>query len=342
MARVTIKDVARELNIAVGTVSKALNGKTGVSAETRAAVEETAKRMGYNANPLAQSLVRRPLRIGVILPGIWQEFYGYLRKGIDRQMEGMLDHRLHCEYIFISGLNAIEEITTGLRKFHAQAMDAVIVCPAFDMDYEEELKRLKDAGIPVIILGNRMESQACLTTIYSDARKAGALAADYARTLIRENETAAVLIGKESVWDHKEKVKGFKDGLDCPVEVLETYDKPEVAYKLCLRLLEEKPRLRVLYVATGNSIAVCKAVKESGNTSIKVIATDIFPEMRTYVQQRVIGGIIFQDLLWQGGKAVKVICDYLTQGKTPLKEIRTFPQIAFKSNFEDYLAQMER
>ena len=91
-----------------------------------------------------------------------------------------------------------------------------------------------------------------------------------------------------------------------------------------------------------NSIAVCKAVKESGNTSIKVIATDIFPEMRTYVQQGFIAGIIFQDLLWQGGKAVKVICDYLTQGKKPLKEIRTFPQIALKSNFEDYLAQMER
>lgn len=36
MKRITIKDIARELGISVGTVSKALTGKNGVSPALRA------------------------------------------------------------------------------------------------------------------------------------------------------------------------------------------------------------------------------------------------------------------------------------------------------------------
>lgn len=55
--RVTIRDLAQELGLSLGTVSNALNGTTGqVSAATIARVEAAAKRLGYKRNKAAATL----------------------------------------------------------------------------------------------------------------------------------------------------------------------------------------------------------------------------------------------------------------------------------------------
>ena len=51
--RVTINDLARELGLAKGTVSRALNGYPDISESTRLRVVRMAERMGYR--PMAQA-----------------------------------------------------------------------------------------------------------------------------------------------------------------------------------------------------------------------------------------------------------------------------------------------
>jgi DNA-binding LacI/PurR family transcriptional regulator len=52
----TIEDVAREMGISIATVSRAFTGNGRISPLTREAVLETARRMGFQANPAAQRL----------------------------------------------------------------------------------------------------------------------------------------------------------------------------------------------------------------------------------------------------------------------------------------------
>ena len=53
----TIKDVAREADVSIATVSYVLNGKThSISSETQQLVLETAKRIGYTPNSMARNL----------------------------------------------------------------------------------------------------------------------------------------------------------------------------------------------------------------------------------------------------------------------------------------------
>ena len=54
--RVTILDIARELNVAPSTVSNALSGRRYVDADLAARVKATAERLGYRANPVARRL----------------------------------------------------------------------------------------------------------------------------------------------------------------------------------------------------------------------------------------------------------------------------------------------
>src|SRR3954470_1265251 len=57
VARVSIRDVAREAGVSVTTVSHALNGKGRLNPETRERVRDVADRLGYRPNPAARSLV---------------------------------------------------------------------------------------------------------------------------------------------------------------------------------------------------------------------------------------------------------------------------------------------
>ena len=51
-----IHELARHLNVSIGTVSRALNGRSGVSGETRQRVLEAAERLGYSPNQSGRSL----------------------------------------------------------------------------------------------------------------------------------------------------------------------------------------------------------------------------------------------------------------------------------------------
>ena len=53
-----IHDIARRLNISIGTISRALNDRAGVSAETRQRVLEAVKRYEYSPNQSGRSLRR--------------------------------------------------------------------------------------------------------------------------------------------------------------------------------------------------------------------------------------------------------------------------------------------
>ena len=56
---VTLREVAAMAGVSVATASKALNGQGRMTAETRQRIRETAQRLGFRPNSLAQSLLRR-------------------------------------------------------------------------------------------------------------------------------------------------------------------------------------------------------------------------------------------------------------------------------------------
>ena len=67
MRRVTIRDVAAEAGVSIGTASKALNGQGKLRDETRERVADAARRLGFAPNTLAQALLAgRSFTVGMI------------------------------------------------------------------------------------------------------------------------------------------------------------------------------------------------------------------------------------------------------------------------------------
>nr|MBA3275552.1 LacI family DNA-binding transcriptional regulator [Chloroflexia bacterium] len=81
--RVTIIDVAREANVSFATVSRVVNGKGYVSAQTRERVMQVMTRIGYTVNRQARVLAGgRTQVVGLLVPDLDTSYIGEILKGI--------------------------------------------------------------------------------------------------------------------------------------------------------------------------------------------------------------------------------------------------------------------
>jgi DNA-binding LacI/PurR family transcriptional regulator len=81
---VTIKSIAKELNISASTVSRALKDHPDIHRSTKEMVREAAQRLGFQPNAVAQGLRnRRTFTLGVIVPQIAHSFFAQILSGIE-------------------------------------------------------------------------------------------------------------------------------------------------------------------------------------------------------------------------------------------------------------------
>ncbi len=82
--KVTLKQIARELDVSISTVSKALRNSKEISQDTREKVQAFAKLYNYRPNNIALSLKNRKTNtIGVIIPEIVHHFFSKVIRGIE-------------------------------------------------------------------------------------------------------------------------------------------------------------------------------------------------------------------------------------------------------------------
>ena len=82
--KVTLKQIARELDVSISTVSKALRNSKEISEDTRQKVQAFAKLYNYRPNNIALSLKNRKTKtIGIIIPEIVHHFFSKVIRGIE-------------------------------------------------------------------------------------------------------------------------------------------------------------------------------------------------------------------------------------------------------------------
>ena len=110
--KTTIYDIAKKLDITAATVSRALNNNPTISEATRKLVLETAAKMNYKQNRLAQSLRSgKSNNVGVIVPRIDVNFFASVIRGIEEELHPEGYHVIICQ-THEDEKREIENITT--------------------------------------------------------------------------------------------------------------------------------------------------------------------------------------------------------------------------------------
>src|SRR5690606_5416047 len=85
--RTTINDVALAAGVSVATVSKAINGRYGVSPETLSRVMSVVTELGYESSLVATSMRRRSTNVIGVLVAEFEPFALQLLRGVSEALE---------------------------------------------------------------------------------------------------------------------------------------------------------------------------------------------------------------------------------------------------------------
>lgn len=194
---ITIKDVARELGVSYSSISRALNGKEGVSEETRRRIVEAAERMGYQPNELARGLVNKVSNtVGVIIPDIMNPYFGEIVNGIIEAAK----QKGYNIFLCTSGWDGKneKEYLDALRK---KRVDGIIIKPA---DYKTDMK-YDTISTPLFVI-DRQETGGYYNKIAVDNEMGGYIATRH--LLERGYRHLAFIIGQEDNYSSSQRMAG--------------------------------------------------------------------------------------------------------------------------------------
>src|ERR1700722_16574796 len=141
---ITIKDIARALNLAVSTVSKALRGSHEISEETKATVRAYASQHNYKPNPIAQSLKRgRSKSIGVIVCNIDNNFFSQAINGIE-SVARQKDYNV----IITQSQESYEREFANCEHPSSPSVDRLIISLSAETKKVDHLIKLHEKGLP--------------------------------------------------------------------------------------------------------------------------------------------------------------------------------------------------
>ena len=172
MKKVTLKDIANELGVTVGTVSHVLNGINDISEPTRLRVLETAERLGYVSNNAAVSLRSgRTRTVAVIVPDVSNPHIAHQVKLIEERLR----EARYSVIILNTGEDEASEKEAILTACGKQ-VDGILLCPT--QKSKRNLRFLEKMEIPFLLIGRYYEDVAW-DFVTADDRRGGYLAGEY-------------------------------------------------------------------------------------------------------------------------------------------------------------------
>lgn len=151
---ISIKQIAKDLNLAVSTVSKALRDSYEISEETKRMVLEYARKVNYIPNPYAGSLTNRTTRnIAVVVPEVADTFFSNAINGID----SVAQVRGYHVIVYLTHESSEREVSI-LNEFRGGRVDGVLISVAGGADKNIAIHKALAEHLPVIFFDRICEA----------------------------------------------------------------------------------------------------------------------------------------------------------------------------------------
>ncbi|UCS93355.1 substrate-binding domain-containing protein [Echinicola marina] len=154
-SKVSISDIAKQLNISTTTISFILNGKAKekrISDKLVAKVLKKVKEEGYIPNMVAKGLrTGKTNIIGLMVEDISNPFFASIAKKIEEKA-----HQNGYKIVYCSTENDIKRAKEFLTMFQTLGVDGCIIAPTMGM--EEDIRDLVEKGMDVVLLDRKFRN----------------------------------------------------------------------------------------------------------------------------------------------------------------------------------------
>uniref|UniRef100_Q02BT8 Transcriptional regulator, LacI family n=1 Tax=Solibacter usitatus (strain Ellin6076) TaxID=234267 RepID=Q02BT8_SOLUE len=146
-----LKDIARDLNLSVVTISKVLRDHPDISAETRERVLKRMKELNYRPNLAARALVTgRSSIAGLVVPDLVHPFFGQVAKAISNVLR-----KRGYSLVLSSSEDDPELEQQEIDQLLARRVDVLIV--ASTQSTVESFRRLEEQKVPYVLIDRRFD-----------------------------------------------------------------------------------------------------------------------------------------------------------------------------------------
>ncbi len=329
---ISIKDIARELNITPSTVSRALNGKKGVSRELAETIIRKCQELGYSKNAVAQSLITKHTNtIGIVIPDITSRYYSFVVKGVNKYLEE------HGYSVMLCNANRSEQMERRyLELLQTRRVDGILIIsltasPVF-------LEELSRSGMPIVQIDNIVSST--LSAVVNDNYHGSMMIFEHMVSL--GCRRIGCLMGRRNNQTTIDRLRGYRDvmarhGIEVDENLLIFIDStPNEGYLHMPQLLAQQPdsifaindmvALGVLRYCMDHNIRVPQELRLAGYDDID-IAPMIHVPLTTVHQLKVS----------LGRSAAKLLLQEIKNPDDPHQIITLIPYLVARSSCGEYL-----
>jgi LacI family transcriptional regulator len=216
---ITIRDIAKELNLSVSTVSKALRDSYEISEKTKKLVVEYAERNNYRPNPIAQSLKHGHSKsIGIVIPTIENQFFSQVINGIES-----VAYNAGFNVIITQTHESYDLEVKNVSHLAHRSIDGLLISLSTETKDVEHLKKLHKQGLPIVFF-DRVSDEIETHKVIADNFKGGY---DATKHLLESGYTRiAHITSPPNISITKERLAGYNQALaEAGLQIPEEYIK---------------------------------------------------------------------------------------------------------------------
>lgn len=265
----TILDIAENLRISPASVSRALNGKPGVSPRMRERILDEVTRLNFVPHGAARSLVTTQTKnIAFALyqghgatDQFYNAFYGQIMIGVERELQR------HDFHLILTTLDeqqmARPQQWSVVRGRH---VDGIILAGPFISP--QFILAVYTQGVPVVLVDNSIAG-APIDAVVCDDQAAAYLAADH--VLSHDYRRVVVLSGPAAWFTNRERCAGFTAALAMAgLEPLAVLRAAATTYETGYALMREALTLRPEAVLAVNDVMAMGAIEAAQAAGLAV------------------------------------------------------------------------
>lgn len=281
--RITINDLAADLGLAKGTVSRALNGYPDIAEETQVRVKNRATAMGYRPLSQAQGIrTGRTRSIGLVfrtdLPNAQRPFLSEFLAGITR--------RASAEHWTLTVATAASE--NELVELHRRLVDERkadgFILPRTDV-IDRRIDVLRELGTPFVLFGRTANDNDCA---WFDISGEAAMKEAVQRLYEQGHRRIAYVNGDARYNFSRLRAEGYHAGInelgldDCPELSALTAMSHATGRAATAELLSlPVPPTAIVFATDRGALGAWEAARERGiriGQELSIIAYDGIPE----------------------------------------------------------------
>jgi LacI family transcriptional regulator len=284
--QVTISQVAKEAGVSSQTVSRVVNNRQEITPETRRHVQEVIKRLGYQPNAIARSLIqRRSHTLGVVTSGL--EYFGpsHLLIGVEQGANqaglSILLNLVHQP--------ETKEIGSIVNSLLSRQVEGIIwAVPEIGDNRSWFRENLPQLGIPVVFLSTKPREN--LNVVEIDNRHGAYIATQH--LLERGYQKIGHIAGPLTWWAASERRRGWQDALGeagVPFgddQVVEGNWSAESGERGLQELLAKFPDVEAVFACNDQmALGLMRAARSLGKRipqDLAVVGFDDIPESAFY------------------------------------------------------------